>query len=192
MTFLLRGFNEYLFNTALIAVLLPLLGRIVVSLHASAPLRKSKSASASRCLRWAHHVSSLGLSRHPDGGLLPGDTLTEHFLGDQQLSHQLVDRVWRERDRGILEKEKRPGVLFVDTQWGNPGTALAVYGKERFPNLRIQPFTREFLDSAETQKIREIVLKLKPAHFAIHSADSSGERDCVADQRPRTYVRYAA
>ena len=36
VTFLLRGFNEYLFNTALIAVLLPLLGRMAVSLYSSA------------------------------------------------------------------------------------------------------------------------------------------------------------
>jgi hypothetical protein len=76
----------------------------------------------------------------------------------------------------ILEKEKRAGVVFVDSQWGNPGTALEVYGKERFPHLRIVPVSREFLDQAETAKLKEAALKIAPVHFAIYSADSSGER----------------
>jgi hypothetical protein len=76
----------------------------------------------------------------------------------------------------ILEKEKRPGIILADAQWGNPRTALEVYGKERFPNLRIHKVTDEFLDSAETRKIRDIVSGLTLAHFAIYSADSSSLR----------------
>jgi hypothetical protein len=76
----------------------------------------------------------------------------------------------------LLEKEKRAGVVFVDAQWGNPGTALDVYGKARFPHLRMVPVSREFLDPGETRKLKEAALKLVPAHFAIYSADTSGGR----------------
>ena len=76
----------------------------------------------------------------------------------------------------ILEQEKRPGILFVDAQWGNPGTALEVYGRERFPQLRIVPVSREFLDSAETQKLKEAAVKMAPVHFAVYSADPDETR----------------
>ena len=75
-----------------------------------------------------------------------------------------------------LEKEPRAGIIVADSQWGNPRTALEVYGKRRFPNLRIVGVTREFLDRAETRKIRDFVPKLGPVHLAIYSADSSGPR----------------
>lgn len=176
VTFLLRGFNEYLFNTALIAVLLPLLGRMAVSFYASAPLGKANplrqallTLGAIALVHWVYQDTLMGIS---PGRYIERSTpwAISNYLTSWSTGFGVKEIV------SILEKEKRPGVIFADTQWGNPRTALEVYGKERFPNLRIQPFTREFLDSAETRKIRDIVSKLKPAHFAIYSADSSGQR----------------
>ena len=76
----------------------------------------------------------------------------------------------------LLEQEKRPGILFVDAQWGNPGTALEVYGKKRFPHLRVVPVSREFLDPAETRKLKEAAVKMAPARFAVYSADTDEAR----------------
>jgi hypothetical protein len=75
-----------------------------------------------------------------------------------------------------LANEKRPGIVFVDPQWGNPGTALEVYRKKRFPNLQVVPMGREFLDRSETGKLKDSAAVLGPVHLAIYSADSSDER----------------
>jgi intracellular septation protein A len=177
VTFLLRGFNEYLLNTALIVVLLPLLARVAVSLYPSSPLGKAGTLGrralvtlgAITLVHWGYQDILMGIS---PGRYIERSTpwAISHYLKSWSTGFGVKEIV------NILETEKRPGVVFSDTQWGNPTTALEVYGKERFPNLRIQPFTREFLDAAETRKIRDFVLKVKPAHFAVYSADSSGMR----------------
>ncbi len=87
----------------------------------------------------------------------------------------MAHRFRRAGGHSLLEKEKRPGIIFADTQWGNPRTALEVY-QERFPNLRIIAVSREFLDPAETRKLRDFAQRLGPARFAIFSADPSGGR----------------
>jgi 4-amino-4-deoxy-L-arabinose transferase-like glycosyltransferase len=176
VTFLLRGFNEYVFNTALIVVLLPLLGRMALSVYTSAPLGRASllrrallTLGAIALVHWAYQDTLMGLS---PGRYIERSTswAISNYLTSWSTGFGVKEIV------SILEKEKRPGVIFADTQWGNPRTALEVYGKERFPHLRIHGFTREFLDSAETRKIRDFVLKVKPAHFAVYSADSSGNR----------------
>ncbi|HYJ04318.1 MAG TPA: glycosyltransferase family 39 protein [Chthoniobacterales bacterium] len=177
VTFLLRGFNEYMLNTALIVALLPFLGRMAVSLYDSAPLGKATlllrrallTLGALTLIHWGYQDALMGMS---PGRYIERSTpwAIRNYLTSWSTGFGVKEIV------SMLEKEKRPGVIFADTQWGNPRTALEVYGKERFPNLRIQPFTREFLDSAETRKLRDLVSKIKPVHFAIYSADSSGER----------------
>jgi 4-amino-4-deoxy-L-arabinose transferase-like glycosyltransferase len=202
VTFLLRGFNEYMLNTALIIALLPLLGRMAVSLYDSAPLgrpnllrRALLTLGMIALLHWCYQDALMGIS---PGRYIERSTpwAISNYLTSWSTGFGVKEIV------SHLEKEKRPGVIFADTQWGNPRTALEVYGKERFPNLRIQPFTREFLDSAETRKIRDLVLKMKPVHFAIYSADSSGERlswlsnvrehMCATRQEIREYPSQAA
>lgn len=174
--FLLRGFNEYLFNTALIAVLLPLLGRMAVSLCASAPLGKANllrrallTFGAIALIHWLYQDILMGMS---PGRYIERSTpwAISNYLTGWSTGFGVKEIV------SILEKEKRPGIILVDYQWGNPRTALEVYGKERFPNLLIRPFNREFIDSAETRRIREIVSNLTPARFAVYSSDFSGLR----------------
>jgi hypothetical protein len=176
VAFLLRGFNEYLFNTALIAVLLPLLARMAVSLYSSAPLgtanvlrRMLLLLGAIALVHWIYQDTLMGIA---PGRYIERSTpwATKNYLTSWATGFGVKEIV------SILEKEKRPGVIFADTQWGNPRTALEVYGKERFPNLLIHAVTREFLDPAETRKLREIASRLRPVRFAIYSADSSGIR----------------
>jgi hypothetical protein len=76
----------------------------------------------------------------------------------------------------MLEKEKGPGIVFTDAQWGNPGTALEVYRAKRFPNLRIVPISREFLDASESRKLTDAAKKMELTHLAIFSADNSEPR----------------
>jgi 4-amino-4-deoxy-L-arabinose transferase-like glycosyltransferase len=176
LTFLLRGFNEYLFNTAVIVGLLPLLGRMGISLVMLAPNRKRDlmryaglSLGALTLTHWIYQDILMAVS---PGRYIERSTpwAISNYLTSWSTGFGVKETV------AVLEKQKQRGVVFVDAQWGNPGTALEVYGKERFPNLRIVPVGREFLDPAETRKLKEAALKIAPVHFAIYSADSSGER----------------
>src|SRR5204862_6271819 len=77
----------------------------------------------------------------------------------------------------MLEKGKEPGVIFTDTQWGNPATALQIYGKDRFPNLQLVPVSKEFLDASETRTLRDAAKRMGRCHYAIFSADRSDGRE---------------
>jgi hypothetical protein len=176
VTFLLRGFNEYLFNTAVIAVLLPLLGRMGLFVWTTAGTRKGNLLRRAflffgglALIHWAYQDILMGVS---PGRYIERSTpwAISNYLTTWSTGFGVKEIVT------MLEKEKRPGIIFADTQWGNPRTALEVYGKKRFPNLRIVPVTREFLDKAETRKLREAAPKLAPVRFAIYSADPSEGR----------------
>lgn len=176
VTFLLRGFNEYLFNTAVIVTLLPLLARLGLSLLMSAHSRRGElvrfAALSLGGLALTHWIYQDILMAVSPGRYIERSTpwAVSNYLSRWSTGFGVKEIV------AILEKEKRAGIVFVDSQWGNPATALEVYGKERFPHLRIVPVSREFLDPAETAKLKEAALKIAPVHFAIYSADSSGER----------------
>ena len=175
VTFLLRGFNEYLFNTAVIVVLLPLLARTGVFIWRRAGTGPGRllrggllSLAAIILAYWSYQIV---LMRVSPGRYLEESTPwgTTTYLKGWPTGFGVQEVI------AMLEKEKRPGIIFADTQWGNPRTGLEVY-RDRFPNLRIVPISREFLDPAETRKLRDLAQRLGPAHFAIFSADPSGSR----------------
>jgi 4-amino-4-deoxy-L-arabinose transferase-like glycosyltransferase len=176
VTFLLRGFNEYMLNTAVIVVLLPSLGRMVIFLYTPAGSRRVG------LLRWAAvFVGVIGLAHWAGQDILMGTSSGRYLERSTPWAISNYLTRWStgfgvKETMAILEQEKRPGILFIDAQWGNPGTALEVYGKERFPHLRIVPVSREFLDQAETRKLKEAALKVAPAHFAVYSADTDEAR----------------
>lgn len=175
--FILRGFNEYLFNTAIIVVLLPLLARTVLMV-------------------W--NLDSVGREGLVRAGMLALATIMVSFWGYQIVLMRASPGKYIERSTGwavanylhgwstgfgvkevvaLLEKENEPGVVFTDTQWGNPTTALEVYGKDHFPKLRLVPVSREFLDRSETRKLRDAAEKMGRSHYAIFSADRSDDRE---------------
>ena len=172
---LLRGFNEYLINTAVIVVVLPMLARTglwIWNLARIGPdrlLRGGLTVFASLMLTyWAYQIGVAGAS---PAKYIERSTpwAAANYLRGWPAGFGIKEVV------AILEKEKRPGVILADAQWGNPRTALEVY-QARFPNLRLVPVTQEFLDPAETRKLADVARNLGPARFAIFSADSSGSR----------------
>jgi hypothetical protein len=174
--FLLRGFNEYLFNTAVIAALLPLLARLaVVITHFS---HTGKQALMRRALLFCAGLT-LGYWGYQD--ILMGVSAGKYI---ERSSAWAVTNYLKSWSTGfgvkeivaMLEKEREPGIIFTDSQWGNPGTALEVYRAKRFPNLRIVPISREFLDPSESRKLADAAKKMAPTHLAIFSADKSEAR----------------
>jgi hypothetical protein len=176
ITFLLRGFNEYLFNTAVITALLPLLARMIVLVGQFAHMGKGELLHRALLLC---AVLTFGFWGYQDirMSISAGDYINRssawaraNYLKSWSTGFGLKEIVT------MLEKERGPGIIFTDAQWGNPGTALEVYRAKRFPNLRIVPISREFLDPAEARKLTDTAKKMAPTRLAIFSADSSGLR----------------
>jgi Dolichyl-phosphate-mannose-protein mannosyltransferase len=175
--FLLRGFNEYLFNTAVIAVLLPLLARTGLLVWDMARIGKAGRVRAGLLVcagimagHWGYQIV---LMRSSPGRYIERSTpwAVANYLKGWSTGFGVKEIV------AMLEKENKPGVLFADTQWGNPRTALEVYARTRFPRLRIVPISREFLDPSETRKLRDAAREMGPVHLVIFSADNSEERE---------------
>lgn len=175
--FLLRSFNEYLFHTAIITALLPLLARMGV--FTAGLLRQKKGGILRYALLLCAGFVAVDWSYQD---ILMNVSAGKYIERSSQWARANYLQSWStgfgvREIVALLEKEKRPGIVFADTQWGNPRTALEVYAKRRFPNLRIEGVTREFLDSQETRKLRDFAAGLGSVHLAIYSADSSGERE---------------
>lgn len=173
--FLLRGFNEYLLNTSVIVVLLPLLARTGVNIWQLARDGKERLIRAGgfmltglMLIFWMYQLILMGSS--------PGKYL-------ERSTHWAVANYLKGWPTGfgvkevvaMLAQEKEPGVIFTDTQWGNPATALEVY-KDRFPHLRLIPISKDFLDPPHMRQLKEAARKIGPAHYAIGSADRSEGR----------------
>ena len=177
VTFLLRGFNEYIFNTAVIAVVLPLLARaglLVWDMTRNGnPGRVRTGLLICAGILAGHWGYQLVLMSCSPGKYIERSTswAVRNYLKAWPTGFGVKEVV------ALLEKEKRPGILFVDPQWGNPQTALQIYGRTRFPNLRIVPISMEFLNLSETRKLRDDARQMGQVRFAIFSADSSDERD---------------
>jgi|GEM_PF-1985726 len=173
--FLLRGFNEYLLTTSVIAVLLPLLARTGVNIWQLA--RDGREGlirvggfmlTGATLIFWVYQVILMGSS---PGKYLERSTdwAVANYLKGWPTGFGVKEVV------AMLAQEQEPGVIFTDTQWGNPGTALEVY-KDRFPHLRLIPISREFLDPSHRLQLKEAARKIGPAHYAICSADRSEGR----------------
>ena len=175
--FLLRGFNEYMLNTAVVAVLLPLLARVAVR---ATDLPRTDAIRLARPSILALAVFTVGFWLY-QLALMAGSA-GRYIERSTPWANTNYLKSWAtgfgvEEVLTMLEAEQGPGIVFTDSQWGNPSTAIVVYGrKQLFPKLRILPITPEFLDAAKTRKLRDDYQRMAPTRLVIFSADSSGVR----------------
>jgi hypothetical protein len=171
--FLLRGFNEYLLNTSIIVVLLPLLGRAIVmmwSVESGDKRRLVRSAclllTCAILVFWIYQALLICFS---PGRYIERSTkwAVSNYLKSWSTGFG-VDEVVE-----MLAKETEPGVIITNTQWGNPTTALELYAKDRFPQLRIVGISSTLLDPAHIVRLKEMANKIGPAHYVIGSGDRS-------------------
>ncbi len=174
--FLLRGFNEYMFNTAIIAVLLPLLARtgvLIWELRSGGAERYARNGllalAAVTLTFWIYQIILMAVS---PGRYIERSTpwAVTNYLNSWSTGFGVREVL------AMLEQIKEPGIVFADTQWGNPRTTIELYRGRRFPNLKVHPITKEFLDPDETRKLRDYARTLGPVHLAIYSAEGSGRR----------------
>ena len=167
--FLLREFNEYMVNTAVVAVLLPLLARGSVMMWDLSRGGRTRwlravflAAAAGMSACWCYQIV---LMHGAPGRYIERSTrwAVANYLTGWSTGFGVKEVV------AMLEKEPGTGVIFADPQWGNPRTALEVYASERFPKLRVVEVSREFLDSVQLRELRDVARRLGPARFLIFS-----------------------
>ncbi len=167
--FLLREFNEYMVNTAVIAVLLPLLARgsvVMWDLSRGGRARWSRAAvfavAAGTTAFWCYQIVLMYAS---PGRYIERSTrwAVTNYLTGWSTGFGVKEVV------AMLEKEPGTGVIFADPQWGNPRTALEIYASQRFPKLHVVEVSREFLDPEQLLELRDAARRLGPARFLIFS-----------------------
>ncbi len=174
--FFLRSFNEYLFNTAIIATLLPILARSAILLWDRARPRERNLVPRTMLALFAVMLTfwsyQIVLMRISPARYIERSTpwAIENYLEGWPTGFGIKEIV------AFLAQENRHGIILADAQWGNPRTALEVYAKTRFPNLWVIPVLRDFSDPEQMSGLIERAKKEGLVRFAIFSADPVGGR----------------
>lgn len=146
VVFGLRGFNEYLYHTAVIIFLAAFLGRFWSDSQSSWLINTGwKKIIAGFLLAimtfvllfgsWQIYLMKANQSEYLNRG-------TSWLRGNNLLS-------WANGFNvpaliSSLEKLPNPSIAFVDPQWGNPGTALQVF-QYRYPQVKLMPISLDLM-----------------------------------------------
>jgi Dolichyl-phosphate-mannose-protein mannosyltransferase len=157
---LLKSFNEYIYNTAVIVFLIPLLARALwVALESLA----GGGRGFERWLQWlvlasfvlltTHWTYQDGLMKISAAGYIRRSTpwaitnYLEDWPGGFGVSETLA----------YLRAQPGPGLILADPQWGNPRTTLEVYNPD-YPRMRVVGLSKDMQTDAGTQAVKKFIL----------------------------------
>ena len=148
ITFLLTGFNEYMYHTATIVFSVAILGRIAVIL--------SEHIRSKTPPRW-FFVGTLAIMVITVGWWLYQDALIEfapvRYLEQSTPWAESAYLIGWSSGYGVsgvvdfLKTTNEQGTLVTDPQWGNPGTSLQVYNAS-YPKLTSINMPKEFISDS--------------------------------------------
>ena len=157
---LLKGFNEYIYNTAVIVFLVPMLARAVLEAWSRARTGAwhfarvaGAAVLASLVLLAVHWIYQDGLMKISPAGYIRRSTAwadhnyLENWSGGFGVAEAIAE----------VKTHESPGIILADPQWGNPRTALEVYNGE-YPRLRVIGITIDFQTPAGTQAAKAYIL----------------------------------
>lgn len=163
----LRGFNDYIYNTALVTLILLMLARVLAFPPAA---RLGRAAvlvlGAALALNWGWQIARLSVSP------------AQYFLRSTAWMQQNYVRGWP-TGFGIpetvkfLKEQPGPGLVFVDPQWGNPGTSLEVY-RDQYPQLRVAKISDQFQEVSNAEQFQQKARKIYTTRLVIFSANPNG------------------
>lgn len=169
--FALRGFNEYMVNTAVVAVLLPMLARALVAAWSGPRILRYLACGLGLffAVHWGYQMALVRIS---PAGYVARSTpwAVDNYLHGWSSGFGVREVV------EMLAREPERTLVIADAQWGNPRTALEVYTSQRLPHVHVTGVGREFLDPAEARRLRDEALHAAPVRYVIFSADPSGIR----------------
>lgn len=174
--FLLKDFNEYMFNTATIVFFALVLGRIAVLLGDRFRAECGGEAHAKKGWAWwgvwvgAALLVATACFWTYQSALVKGDPVRYleqatawakgNYLTGWSSGFGVKDVV------AYLAAQRGPGTIVVDPQWGNPGTAVEVYGGY-YPDLTTTLMPKEFLTDHFTASLA--AAGLMPHGFLVYS-----------------------
>jgi hypothetical protein len=151
--FALRGFNEYMVNTAVVAVLLPMLARALVAAWSGPRILRYLACGLGLffAVHWGYQMALVRIS---PAGYVARSTpwAVDNYLRGWSSGFGVREVV------EMLAREPERTLVIADAQWGNPRTALEVYTSQRLPHVHVTGVGREFLDPAEARRLRDEAL----------------------------------
>lgn len=158
--FLLKGFNEYIYNTAVIVFLIPLLAAAFFAAWSAT----TSSRGIFRLVGILTLVSFAGLLAHwiyQDAlmKISPADYIRRstpwaisNYLENWSGGFGVAEAI------AYIRKQEGPGLVLTDPQWGNPGTALKVYSVIPPRTMQVVSLTMDFLTPEGARAAREYIL----------------------------------
>ena len=155
MLFGLEGFSEYIYHTAALPFIFMALARVGASLRFDRGVRENllnlflMGIFAVVFLHWAYQILLLSFS--PQTYFSRSTAWArENYLTGWSNGFQIKPVL------EFLKGQEGEGVVFVDPQWGNPGTALKVF-QASYPNMHIAPLPSDFYSRAAREDSREFL-----------------------------------
>jgi hypothetical protein len=161
---LLKGFNEYIYNTSTIVFLMPLLAAAFYSAlkawfggrNGEGPRKASRVAGAlvlvsfaGLFIHWAYQgvlmsVSAADYIRRSTPWAMSG--YLENWSGGFGVAEAIA----------YVERQEPPVLVLADPQWGNPRTSLEVYNFMS-EEVLVLSLTSDFLSEAGTQSAKKLI-----------------------------------
>lgn len=164
----LRGFNEYIYNTAVVVFLILALARLIDLVFIESPIESIKIKYSVMVMvflllifitiNWSHQIFLMKTS--PVDYLLRSTEWAKwNYLFGWSNGFNVQDLV------GLLKSQPEPSIAFIDPQWGNPGTALFIYRKY-YPQVKVFPITADLFKPEIQQRIHQAGFKSKLVIFS--------------------------
>lgn len=147
---LLKGFNEYIYNTAVIVFLIPMLARAFLAALDAAKLKRERALGAAVLLSFVllagHWAYQDGLMKASAAGYIRRSSpwAVANYLNNWSGGFGVAEAI------SFLKEQPGPGLVLADPQWGNPRTAMEVWNKD-YPDLRVIGMTSDFQSEDGTQ-----------------------------------------
>ena len=152
---LLRGFNEYIYNTATIVFLVPLLAAtFFAALQKIGPRVLWTLTLASFVGLGAHWVYQDALMKVSPADYIRRSTpwAVRGYLENWSGGFGVAEAI------AYVKGQEGPGLVLADPQWGNPRTALEVYNATSPRTMQIIGLTSDFQTAAGTLAAKEFIL----------------------------------
>ena len=172
----LRGFNEYIYNTAVIIFLIPILARLAVFGFFEFNFSTNKILiNISRgaiflilialTINWSYQIFLMKTApiKYLERG---SEWMVGNYLTGWANGFNVPDIV------NFLAGQEDKTIALVDPQWGNPGTALQVFQEKFYPQVVLVPITTNLLIGELKAEIEKAGFKNK---FAIFSAQGNAQ-----------------
>ncbi len=172
----LKGFNDYIYNTAVLPFLILMLARTIAlalpwgkSISTRERYTRGAILAITVCmlLTWGYRITLMRIA--PERFLETSTAwMRANYLENWPSGFGVPEAV------RYLHNEAGPGIVFGDSKWGNPRTSLEVFQNE-YPSLLIAPIRAEFLDPEQVRQLAEALKREAKSRFVVFSSATAND-----------------